>query len=73
MDSLIVDKSDIENPNNQCNIGNRIRKFLKVNVNTKADIKEVKTKTVLEAVVHEGLDSENLDDRIEEYADKNDD
>jgi|GEM_PF-3649668 len=60
-------KEIAENPYKERSLTGSIPKFLKMGVSTKADNQEVKQKNALAAIIHEGLESENLDDRIAEY------
>lgn len=58
-----------ENPDKEKSLQGSIPKFLKMAVSSYAENQEVNQKTALAAIVHEGLTSETLEERITDYTD----
>jgi hypothetical protein len=67
-DSLLLEKDRIENPEKEIPFSNKLKKKLKMNIDTEADNQEVSQKCMLNAVAHAGLAKENLDEFVEEYS-----
>jgi len=63
-------KEMTEHPEKETNLSSRIPKFLSMGVSTKSNNYETTLKVVLSAALHEGLDSETLENRIEYYEDR---
>lgn len=66
-DSLLVEKEKIKNPEKEVPFSNKLKKKLKSNIDFVSGNQEVDQKVVLNAVVHAGLASENLDEFVEDY------
>lgn len=66
-DNFTLGIGDVKDPVKIDDLSTRIPKILDMNVNMVKRNLEVKKQTVIMAVIHEGLKSDNLADRVEEY------
>lgn len=65
--SLQEIKDATENSNKLVSVTNQIPKFLSQAIEWESGDQETTKKVVTTAIIHEGLESENLEDRIEHY------